>query len=177
MKTTCPSRAIPTVSICVLVPFFRCADFDFQLVPRRLINHPMLKKIFIKIIQPYRFGYFLLLHLRAHLCHAPNSRLTVLCQAFHVYLHVCASVICYYPTIYARPLWVYGKQNFYAAKNTAEHRNVGTQHFLQLFSTLTDFVKFAMSTKKEQSNRPVRLLCSIRFSIFGTVSVPRKPAG
>ena len=62
-------------------------------------------------------------------------------------------------------------------KNTVEHRNVGTQHFLQLFRALTDFVKFAMSTKKEQSNRLVRLLRSIRFSIFGTVSVPREPAG
>lgn len=137
----------------------------------------MLKEVLVKVVQPDLLGHFLLLHLRAHLCHAPNSRLTVLCQAFHVYLHVCASVICYYPTIYARPLWVYGKQNFYAAKNIVERRNVGTQHFLQLFRVLTDFVKFAMSTKKEQSNRLVRLLCSIRFSIFGTVSVPREPVG
>lgn len=62
-------------------------------------------------------------------------------------------------------------------KNIAEHRNVGTQHFLQLFSMLTYFVKFAMSTKKEQFIRLVRLLFSIRFSIFGTASVPCKPAG
>ena len=137
----------------------------------------MLKEVLVKVVHPNLFSHFLLLHLRAHLRHAPINRLTVLCQAFHVYLHVCASVICYYPTIYTRPLWVYGKQNFYATKNIAEHRNIGTQHFLQLFSALTDFVKFAVSTKKEQSNRPVRLLCSIRFSIFGTVSVPRKPAG
>ena len=113
----------------------------------------MLKEVLVKVVQPDLLGQF------------------------HVYLHVCASVICYYPTIYARPLWVYGKQNFYAAKNIVERRNVGTQHFLQLFRVLTDFVKFAMSTKKEQSNRPVRLLCSIRFSILGTASVPRKPAG
>lgn len=66
---------------------------------------------------------------------------------------------------------------FLRRENMAEHRNVGTQHFLQLFRVLTDFVKFAMSTKKEQSNRPVRLLCSIRFSIFGTASVPREPVG
>ena len=41
-----------------------------------------------------------------------------------------------------------GEGNFYAAKNMAEHRNVGTRYFLQLFSVLTDFVNFAMSTKK-----------------------------
>lgn len=52
---------------------------------------------------------------------------------------------------------------FLCRKNTVEHRNVGTQHFLQLFSVLTDFVKFAMSTKKEQSNRLVRLLRSIQY--------------
>ena len=56
---------------------------------------------------------------------------------------------------------------------TPERQNTA---FLQLISVLTDFVKFAMSTKKEQSNRPVRLLCSIRFSILGTASVPCKPA-
>ena len=37
---------------------------------------------------------------------------------------------------------------FLRRKNIAEHRNVGTRYFLQLFSVLTDFVKFAMSTKK-----------------------------
>ena len=146
-------------------------------IPRLLINHPLLKQPFIKVLEPYRLRHFSFLHLRAHLRHAPINRLTVLCQAFHVYLHVCASVICYYPTIYTRPLWVYGKQNFYAAKNTVEHRNVGTHLFSQLFSVLTYFVKFAMSTKKEQSNRPVRLLCSIRFSILDTASVPREPVG
>ena len=102
---------------------------------------------------------------------------TLLCPAFRVYPNVRASVICYYLALYIRSLWVYWKQNFYAAKNIAEHRNVGTQHFLQLFSTLTYFVKFAMSTKKEQFNRLVRLLFSIRFSIFGTTSVPCKSAG
>lgn len=108
----------------------------------------MLKQVLIKVVQPYHLGCFLLLHLRAHLRHAPINRLTVLCQAFRVYLHVCVSVTSYYLAIYASPLWVYGKQNFYAAKNMAEHRNVGTRYFLQLFSVLTDFVKFAMSTKK-----------------------------
>lgn len=44
------------------------------------------------------------------------------------------------------------KTKFLCRKNIAEHRNAGTQHFLQLSSALTDFVKFAMSTKKEQSN-------------------------
>lgn len=38
MKTTCPSRVIPTVSIYVLGFLFHCDDLDPQLVPRRLIN-------------------------------------------------------------------------------------------------------------------------------------------
>lgn len=84
IKTTCPSRVISTVSICVLAFFRRCNDFDFQLVPRYLIDYSMLKEVLVKVVQPYHLGCFLLLHLRAHLRHAPNSRLPLLCQAFHV---------------------------------------------------------------------------------------------
>ena len=84
MKTTCPSRVIPTVPICVLALFRRCADFDFQLVPHCLINYPFLEKALVEVVQPNHLSCFLLLHLRAHLRHAPINRLTVLCQAFHV---------------------------------------------------------------------------------------------
>lgn len=38
MKTTCPSRVIPTVPIYVLGFLFHCDDLDPQLVPRHLIN-------------------------------------------------------------------------------------------------------------------------------------------
>ena len=51
-------------------------------IPRLLINHPLLKQPFIKVLEPYRLRHFSFLHLRAHLRHAPINRLTALCQAF-----------------------------------------------------------------------------------------------
>ena len=84
IKTTCSSRVISTVSTCVLEPFFCCADFYFQLVPHCLVDYSMLKEVLVKVVNPNLFSHFLLLHLRAHLRHAPINRLTVLCQAFHV---------------------------------------------------------------------------------------------
>ena len=107
IKAACLSRVISTVSTCVLGFFRRCADFDFQLVPRYLIDYSMLKEVLVKVVQPNLLGHFLFLRLRAHLRHAPVNRLTLLCQAFRVYLHVCASVICYYLALYIRSLWVY----------------------------------------------------------------------
>lgn len=107
----------------------------------------------------YHLGCFLLLHLRAHLRHAPINRLTVLCQAFRVYLHVCASVTSYYLAIYASPLWVYGKQNFYAAKNMAEHRNVGTSYFFATFQCTYWFCKICYEYEKK-SSPTVRSDCS-----------------
>ena len=76
IKTTCPSRVISTISICVLALFRRCAYFDFQLVPHCLVNYPFLEKALVEVVQPNHLSCFLLLHLRAHLRHAPIDRLT-----------------------------------------------------------------------------------------------------
>lgn len=126
IKTTCSSRVISTVSTCVLGFFRRCADFDFQLVPHCLVNYPSLKQILIKIAQPYHLGCFLLVHLRAHLRHAPINRSTLLRQAFRVYPNVRASVICSYPPCTQGPYEymankIFMPQKIYRNTGTSEH--------------------------------------------------------
>jgi len=131
-------------------------------IPRLLINHPLLKQPFIKVLEPYRLRHFSFLHLRAHLRHAPINRLTALCQAFSLSecLRECNLLLSPHIRKALMGIW---QTEFLCRKNTVEHRNVGTRHFLQLFSALTDFVKFAAGIKK--SSPTVWSGCSAAYNI------------
>lgn len=123
---------------------------------------PLLKQPFIKVLEPYRLRHFSFLHLRAHLRHAPINRLTALCQAFSLSecLRECNLLLSPHIRKALMGIW---QTEFLCRKNTVEHRNVGTRHFLQLFSALTDFVKFAAGIKK--SSPTVWSGCSAAYNI------------
>ena len=84
-------------------------------IPRLLINHPLLKQPFIKVLEPYRlrhFSFSISVPIFVTLLLTDQRRFVKHSR----YPNVCVSVICYYPPHTQSPSWVYGKQNFYAAK-------------------------------------------------------------